>query len=152
MHAGVAQKRKWRRYLQRAEDVGIAARDTWVLLGGIEKLTARVLEATVDVKVRAALTKNELQLHSRPDYNGELRSHSAIWAELQTTAPMCGTATLPSTGAESAKLKNINAAGDEAGGLSPSSPQPMLKATVPCKFCLTDAGCIKGSSCSFSHN
>ncbi|CAE7650975.1 hypothetical protein AK812_SmicGene4219 [Symbiodinium microadriaticum] len=110
--------RKWRRYLQRAEDVGIAARDTWVLLGGIEKLTARVLEATADVKDRAALTKNELQLHSRPDYNGELRSQSAIWAELQTTAPMRGTTTLPSTGAESAKLKNINAAGDEAGGAS----------------------------------
>ncbi|CAE7843279.1 unnamed protein product [Symbiodinium necroappetens] len=55
---------------------------------------------------------------ARPDYNGELRSHSTIWAELQTTAPMRGTTTLPSTGAESAKLKNINAAGDEAGGAS----------------------------------
>ena len=88
---------------------------------------------------------------SCPDYNSVLRYHNAILAELQTIAPTRPATTTPTAGTEGAKLKNINATGDAAGGLSPPSPQK-TKANVPCKFYLTDAGCTKGSGCSFSHN
>ena len=43
VHACVTQMRKWRRYLQRAEDIGIAVPDASVLLKGVERLTAKVL-------------------------------------------------------------------------------------------------------------
>ncbi|CAE7801443.1 unnamed protein product [Symbiodinium sp. CCMP2592] len=152
VHACIAQLRRWRRYLQRAEDIGIAIPDASVLLKGVERLTTKVLDANADVKFRVALTKNELQLHSRPDHNGVLRYHNAILAELQTMAPTRTSPTAPSGGTEAAKLKNINAAGDAAGGLSPPSPQPKTRATTPSRFFLTDAGCTRGSSCTFSHN
>ena len=144
VHACVTQMRKWRRYLQRAEDIGIAVPDASVLLNGVERLTAKVLEANAEVKFRVALTKNEPQPHSRPDYNSVLRYHNAILAELQTIAPTRPATTTPTAGTDGAKLKNINATGDAAhaaGGLSPPSPQK-TKANVPCKFYLTDLGAL----------
>ena len=134
VHACIGHLRRWRRYLQRAEDIGIAVPDASLLLRGAERLTSKVLEANADVKFRVALTKNELQLHSRPDYNAVLRYHDAILAELQTIAPARTLSTTSSSNVDAAKLKNINAAGDAAGGLSPPSPQPKSRASVPCKF------------------
>ena len=137
--------RKWRRYLQRAEDIGISVPDGSVLLKGVEAITAQALEALPDVKFRVALAKNDLQLHSRPEADSVIRYSNAIMAELQTAAPVRRTGST----SEPARLKNINAA--EAPGTSSPSAKAKAKASIPCKFFLTETGCSRGASCGYSH-
>ncbi|CAE7919564.1 unnamed protein product, partial [Symbiodinium necroappetens] len=137
--------RKWRRYLQRAEDIGISVPDGSVLLKGVEAITAQTLEALPDVKFRVALAKNELQLHSRLEADSVIRFSNAIMAELQTAAP----ARQAAGTSEPAKLKNINVA--ENTGTSSPSAKAKAKANVPCKFFLTEAGCSRGANCGYSH-
>ena len=138
--------RKWRRYLQRAEDIGISVPDGSVLLKGVEAITAQTLEALPDVKFRVALAKNDLQLHSRPEADSVIRYNSnAIMAELQTAAPVRKAGST----SEPARLKNINVA--EAPGTSSPSAKAKAKASIPCKFFLTETGCSRGASCGYSH-
>ncbi|OLQ10538.1 hypothetical protein AK812_SmicGene5742 [Symbiodinium microadriaticum] len=120
--------RKWRRYLQRAEDIGISVPDGSVLLKGVEAITAQALEALPDVKFRVALAKNDLQLHSRPEADSVIRYSNAIMAELQTAAPVRRTGST----SEPARLKNINVA--EAPGTSSPSAKAKAKASASCGY------------------
>eukprot|EP00439_Symbiodinium_sp_Y106_P022529 s5312_g2.t2 len=77
----VAQLRRWRRHLARAEEMSIALPDASLQLRGIETIVTKVLEKFPDVKFRLALAKNDLRLASAPT------------AETVLSAPSCGTTT-----------------------------------------------------------
>ena len=147
----VAALRRWRRYRQRAEDIGISVPDASVLLRSVEQISKRALEAHPELKFRVALTKNELALHSRPETDSVIRYYNTILAELQTVAPTKGTSTITAT-TDAAKLKAVTSSGgrDQPGDSSPGSPKN--RSQLPCKFFLTDSGCSKGAGCQFSHN
>ena len=147
----VAALRRWRRYWQRAEDIGISVPDASVLLRSVEQISKRALEAHPELKFRVALTKNELALHSRPETDSVIRYYNTILAELQTVAPTKGTSTTTAT-TDAAKLKAVTSSGgrDQPGDSSLGSPKN--RSQLPCKFFLTDSGCSKGAGCQFSHN
>ena len=73
----ISALRKWRRYLQRAEEMGVSIPDPSLLLRGVENMTTKTLEAHGEVKFRVALAKNELQLQSRPTVDNVIRYHNA---------------------------------------------------------------------------
>ena len=139
--------RKWRRYIERAEAMQVSIPDASLLLGGLELMIRKVLEAHPEVKFRVALMKNELQLQGRPTVSGVLRLHTHVLAELQTIAPL-------NQGTTPTALKAVGAS-SSAGTGEPASPpgSPTRKNTgkLPCKFFLSKTGCTRGPTCKFEH-
>ena len=78
----VAQLRRWRRHLVRAEEMAITLPDASLQLRGLETITAKVLEKFPDVKFRLALAKNDLRLASTPTAETVLKFYQHILAEL----------------------------------------------------------------------
>ncbi|CAE7605479.1 GIP [Symbiodinium sp. CCMP2592] len=155
IHDAVQALRRWRRYLQRAEEMGVAVPDASILLRSVELIVARTLEANPDIRFRLSLVKNELQLQSRPTQDSVIRYHSHALAELQQAAPARTrpTSTTSTTSqAEALKLKAVTTSGGTGDTASPGgSPTRKPGNKTPCKFFQTDAGCKRGSSCKFDH-
>ena len=151
----VAALRKWRRHLQRAEEMRVAVPDSSILLRGIEAIAGKAIEANQDVKFRLALSRNQLQLQYRPTYDGVLSYYNHVIAELQQAAPMRTSQPAPSSSnatTEAAKLKALGT--NSAGTGDTTSPRRGANQTsgkVPCRFFAGDNGCTKGSSCKFDH-
>ncbi|CAE7406162.1 GIP [Symbiodinium sp. CCMP2592] len=87
VHDCIAALRKWRRYLQRAEEMGVTIPDASILLKSVELIIERALEVNGDVKFRLSLVKNELQVQSRPTTANVIRFYNHALAELQQSAP-----------------------------------------------------------------
>ena len=139
--------RKWRRYIERAEAMQVSIPDASLLLGGLELMIRKVLEAHPEVKFRVALMKNELQLQGRPTVSGVLRLHTHVLAELQTIAPL-------NQGTTPTALKAVGAsssAGTDEPASPPSSPTRKSTGKLPCKFFLSKTGCTRGPTCKFEH-
>ena len=72
--SGVAQLRKWLRWLRRAQDVGLSLPDASILMRGLTKLMKKILAANVELNFRASLVRNTLQLDTIPRRCGPTRS------------------------------------------------------------------------------
>ena len=76
----VAQLGRWRRYLVRAQEMGLSLPDPSSQPKG-------VLEKNGDVNFRLALARNDLQLQGRPTQDTILKYYDHLLAELQQEAP-----------------------------------------------------------------
>ncbi|CAE7845141.1 GIP, partial [Symbiodinium necroappetens] len=151
----VAALRKWRRHLQRAEEMRVAVPDSSILLRGIEAIAGKAIEANQDVKFRLALSRNQLQLQYRPTYDGVLSYYNHVIAELQQATPMRTSQPAASSSnatTEAAKLKALGTTSAGTGDTtSPRRGASQTSGKVPCRFFAGDNGCTKGSSCKFDH-
>ncbi|CAE7876411.1 TY5A [Symbiodinium sp. KB8] len=141
----VAQLRRWRRHLARAEEMAIALPDASLQLKGLEAITSKVLEKLPDVKFRLALAKNELRLASTPTAETVLKFYQHLLAELQQVTPTVKT--------ENAKLKGATtgtSTGQGTGGSGTPGGSPK-KGKNPCKFFQSEGGCKRGTSCNYAH-
>ncbi|CAE7365235.1 unnamed protein product, partial [Symbiodinium sp. CCMP2456] len=109
----VAQLRRWRRHLARAEEMAIALPDASLQLKGLEAITFKALERLPDVKFRLALAKNELRLASSPTAETVLKYYQHLLAELQQA--------IPNNKPDHAKLKGATTASNTGQGLIESS-------------------------------
>ena len=151
-HTCIASLRKWKRYLQRASDMGIVVPDASLLLKGLELIASRAVETNPDVKFRLALSKNELQLQHRPDLESVLKYHNHILAELQQIAPTRTSRPSQPSSSETTRLKGLSATPDTGGSASPTSPAKKGSASQnTCKFFLQDSGCRRGKDCKYAH-
>ncbi|CAE7577689.1 RE1 [Symbiodinium sp. CCMP2456] len=143
----VAQLRRWRRYLARAEEMSIALPDASLQLRGIELIVAKVLEKFADVKFRLALARNELRLSSSPTSDTVLKYYQHALAELQQVTPNV------KNNQEGARLKgaSANATTSSGTGGSGSPTASPKRGKNPCKFFQSEAGCKRGANCSFAH-
>ncbi|CAE6957296.1 GIP [Symbiodinium sp. CCMP2592] len=153
----VSSLRRWRRHLQRAEEMFVAVPDGSVLLRALEVISSRAVEAHPEVKFRLALSKSQLQLQYRPTVENVLKYYQHILAELQQATPVRSTTTTTGGGADGAKLRGINAQGQGAGTGETSSPTrrggdaATGSGRTPCKYFMSDNGCSKGQGCKFDH-
>ena len=69
----VSSLRRWRRHLQRAEEMFVAIPDGSVLLRAVEVISSKAVEANQDVKFRLALSKSQLQLQYRPTVDNVMK-------------------------------------------------------------------------------
>ena len=141
----VAQLRRWRRHLVRAEEMAITLPDASLQLRGLETITAKVLEKFPDVKFRLALAQNDLRLASTPTAETVLKFYQHILAELQQVTP--------SIKAETAKLKGATATtpnGPGTGGSGTPGGSPK-RGKNPCKFFQSETGCKRGANCTYAH-
>ncbi|CAE7938539.1 TY1B-JR1 [Symbiodinium necroappetens] len=83
----VTALRRWRRLLQRAEEMHVAVPDPSVLLKAIETMAARAIDANPELKFRLSLSKSQLHLQYRPTLENVLRYYNHVSAELQQAAP-----------------------------------------------------------------
>ena len=156
IHDTVQALRWWRRYVQRAEEMGVAVPDASILLRSVELIIAKTLDVNSDIRFRLSLIKNELQLQSRPTQESVIKYHSHALAELQQAAPtrtrQTPTAASSSTQGDAWKLKAVTASGGTGETVSPGgSPSRKPGNKTPCKFFQTDSGCKRGSSCKYDH-
>ena len=156
IHDTVQALRRWRRYVQRAEEMGVAVPDASILLRSVELIIAKTLDVNSDIRFRLSLIKNELQLQSRPTQESVIKYHSHALAELQQAAPtrtrQTPTAASSSTQGDAWKLKAVTASGGTGETVSPGgSPSRKPGNKTPCKFFQTDSGCKRGSSCKYDH-
>ncbi|OLQ06917.1 Copia protein [Symbiodinium microadriaticum] len=141
----VAKLRKWRRYLARADEMGIAAPDASILLKGLDLTLQKVLERFPEVKFRLDLARNDLRLSSAPTQESVLKYYQHALAELQQVAPS------PKRQAESTRLKGATTTTGAGTGGSTSAPGSPTRSKGPCKFFASDNGCKRGSSCPYTH-
>ena len=150
VHDCIAALRKWRRYIERAESMRVSIPDPSILLSAVELIVKRVMESFPEVKFRAALMKNELQLQANPTLEGILRYHTHVLAELQMVAPA-------QVASSATTLKAIEGAGAGTGESSSPTRSPTRKGAdfnggkVPCKYFLSKSGCSRGANCKYSH-
>ncbi|CAE7242183.1 unnamed protein product, partial [Symbiodinium sp. CCMP2456] len=141
----VAQLRRWRRHLARAEEMAIALPDASLQLKGLEAVTFKALERLPDVKFRLTLAKNELRLASSPTAETVLKYYQHLLAELQQA--------IPNNKPDHAKLKGATTAsntGQGTGGSGTPSGSPK-RGKGPCKFFQSENGCKRGASCTYTH-
>ena len=158
VHDTIHALRRWRRYLQRAEEMGIATPDASILLRSVETIIAKTMENNGDLRFKLSLIKNELQIQSRPTVEGVIKYHSHALAELQQTAPTrnqrpaSSTVAPPST-TEALRLKAVTTTtGGTGEATSPSSSASRkTNGKTPCKFFSSETGCKRGSSCKYDH-
>ncbi|CAE7468641.1 GIP [Symbiodinium microadriaticum] len=141
----VAKLRKWRRYLARADEMGIAAPDASILLKGLDLTLQKVLERFPEVKFRLDLARNDLRLSSAPTQEAVLKYYQHSLAELQQVAPS------PKRQAEPTRLKGAATTTGAGTGGSTSTPGSPARSKGPCKFFASDNGCKRGSSCPYTH-
>ena len=153
----VTALRRWRRLLQRAEEMHVAIPDPSVLLKAIETMAAKAIDANPELKFRLSLSKSQLHLQYRPTLENVLRYYNHVSAELQQAAPTRPPSSqATSTTQDGAKLKGMNATGNAAGTGEAGSParrsaEAGTSSKVPCRFFASDNGCTKGQACKFDH-
>ena len=151
VHECITALRKWRRYIERAESMRVTVPDPSILLGAVELMVKKVLDAHPEVKFRVALMRNELQLQGNPTVEGILRFHTHILAELQMVAPV-------QEAGLSTTLKALEGTTAGTGESSSPSRSPARKgrdnavgSKVPCKFFMSKTECSRGANCKFNH-
>ena len=148
----ISNLRRWRRHLQRAEEMHVAVPDASVLLRAVELISSKSVEANHEVRFRLALSKSQL-----PSVANVLHFYNHVLAELQQAAPTKPAAT-SAAAADSARLKGMSVGNQGAGTGESTSPtrrqgdQPSSgTGRAPCKYFVSDNGCSKGQACKFDH-
>ncbi|CAE7249757.1 RE1, partial [Symbiodinium natans] len=149
----VMQLRKWRRYLERAEECNIRAPDSSVLARAVDTISQKAIERFPEVKFRISLVKNELQIQSRPSQATVMKYVDHVMAELQHASPA---RKATQSNADQPKLRAVGNQQTGTGEQTPSSSSPSSKTgknggKAPCKFFLSEAGCRRGPACQFQH-
>ncbi|CAE7342039.1 GIP, partial [Symbiodinium sp. CCMP2456] len=147
----VTALRKWRRHLQRAQEMNVSVPDASILLRGIDTIAGRAIENHADLKFRLALSRTQLQLQYRPTLDSVLKYYNHAIAELQQAAPARNSSSSATSVPEGTKLKGMNA-GAGTGETGSPTRKGGSAGKVACKFFLSEAGCTRGSSCKFDHS
>ena len=149
--------RRWARWVARATDIGIQCPDPSVMIKGLDVIVKKILGDHADISFRVSMLRYTLEVDTRPTLQGAKSLQQALLSELEqvaysgrqggTAAPVVkaiATGAPPSTAGKP----------DGAGGGETGSPtrQPKAKAKTPCKFYLSDKGCSRGASCTYSHD
>ncbi|CAE7746100.1 RE1 [Symbiodinium necroappetens] len=153
----VQELRRWARWVARATDIGIQCPDPSVMIKGLDLIVKKILSDHADISFRVSMLRYTLEVDTRPTLQGAKSLQQALLSELEqvaysgrqggTAAPVVkaiATGAPPSTAGKP----------DGAGGGETGSPtrQPQAKAKTPCKFYLSDKGCSRGASCTYSHD
>ena len=153
----VAALRRWRRHLQRAEEMHVAIPDPSVLLRAVELMAAKSLESHTEIKFRLSLSKSQLQLQYRPTVENVLKYYNHVLAELQQATPARQQGPQnTNANPDGTRLKGMNTSGGAGTGESgsPTRRTGDVSATsgkVPCRYFASDNGCTKGQACKFDH-
>ena len=150
--------RQWRRWLSRAEELGLALPDGLVLMAVLNKVGEVISKGNGQVGFRIALVRQELMVDVRPDleyiklYAEFLQAESEELA-LASSAKTPTASLPPAPNANAATNPVLKAFADQKyqdgkpGGFNKRKASGM-----PCRFWGTEEGCRRGGGCSFAHS
>ena len=147
--------RRWSRWMSRADDLAIQKPDPSVLLRGLDSMCKKPLLEQPEISFRISMLRYNLEVDVRPTEKGVKDLHQALTSEFEQIAYRGSTAS--SSQVPFVKAISTTPGPPPAKAVSdPGSPTPQSKAkgkgAVPCKYFLSDQGCSKGKSCTWSHN
>ena len=153
--AGLSQAvtglRRWLRWHRRAGEIGVVRPDSTILVKGLGRLTKRVLRDNPDLALRIQLAKSSLQIDTAPCEDSVMTFAHHLLAEFEQVAHQDRRKREDAKNAQEAKAKRIEENGSGGKGAEGKGGKGEKTSTPPCKFFLSDGGCKKGKSCSWSH-
>ena len=169
-HAGAL--RKWVRWLERGEELGIVLPDPMILSGVLGRASDVVSKSSGQVGFRLASARQQLQLDNRPKLQDVKLFAEYVLAEaeeLVISGPQNGNPQGIGGSGNSQKpsVKWLNAGenvgvsgqgskeppkenGHDGRGLLPGNASNVSSKT-PCRFWMSDDGCKKGEKCRYTH-
>ena len=150
--------RRWLRWLQRTKEIGATSPDPTILVKGLSKIARKVLEAHKDLQFRVSLARNALGIDVAPTEQSVSQYAAHLLAEIEQVAltdkrTAKGDAAARQKDppwakekAKASKLKKAEAEGEREGQETGSEEKGK------CKFYLSDGGCRRGKTCSWSHD
>ena len=143
--------RQWRRWIQRAQELGLTTPDPLVLVQVLNRVTEALgRHGGAQVSFRMATARQELAVDQCPTMESIMEYAEYVQAEAEDLALMTGSSKTPAAGA------NVNMS--TAGGTAPkaaafnttSSTEEKPKAS--CKFWGSAQGCRRGDQCTYGHS
>lgn len=169
-HAGAL--RKWVRWLERGEELGIVLPDPMILSAVLGRASDVVSKSSGQVGFRLASARQQLQLDNRPKLEDVKLFAEYVLAEAEEmviSGPQNGNPQGANGNGNSQKpsVKWLNA-GEPVGGLGQNSKETpketgpegrvllpgnasSVVSKTPCRFWMTDEGCKKGDKCRYTH-
>ena len=147
--------RRWSRWRRRAAELRISEPDPYLLLKGLNRIIKKPLENNRELTFRISLARSMLQVDSTPSSTSVTSFAQHLLAEFEQIAHQeSGSSTTKKkqqeTEKKASKLKRL----EEEQGSSPTGKnKERAEGDRPkCKFYLSDNGCKRGKSCTFSHD
>ena len=142
--------RKWMRWKQRAQELGVTIPDPTVLARSLNKMinVKKVLELQPELAFRMALARNALQLDSIPSHEAVEKYAEHALSEVEAIAHLEKEVKTPATKTQmvDAKVKKVDAVDGK------NETKKAGKDIRPCKFFLSEKGCRRGRGCKWSHD
>ena len=143
----VASIRQWRRWVSRAEELGVALPDVTVLMGVMAKYCETLGRlGGGQMAFRIASARQELCVDHRPTYPAVKELAEFIQAEAEELHLLTGSKASTSSTATAAVVKALASGEYDKGSKDEKLTKPA------CKFWKMDDGCKKGAQCAFMHD
>ena len=151
--------RRWTRWRRRALDLGVSEPDPFLLLKGLNRIIRKPLEANRDLSFRISLARSTLQVDATPTSTSITQFSLHLQAEFEQVAHLEGggkkreqqrEADREKEKQKTIKVKRVEEEkiAEEESGKKEGEDKGQMK----CRFFLTDYGCKKGKSCTYSHD
>ena len=143
--------RRWTRWRRRAAELKISEPDPFLLLKGLNRIIKKPLEQNRELTFRISLARSMLQVDSAPNSGSVTSFAQHLLAEFEQIAHQeTSQASAKKKTEEKAKAVKLRRLEEEEkkGEAGKKAEEGKAK----CKFYLTDAGCRRGKTCTFSHD
>ena len=140
--------RKWMRWKQRAQELGVTIPDPTVLARSLSKMVKKVVEMQPELSFKMALARNSLQLDSIPSHEAVEKYAEHVLSEVEAIAHLEKEVKAPAGKAQATDTRIKKAEAVD----SKNEVKSAGEGGKPCKFFLTEKGCRRGRGCRWSHD
>lgn len=144
----VVTLRKWLGWKRRAEEVGVSIPDPTILARGLSKLTKKLISVHPELHFRLQLVRSSLMVDSVPTHDAISKYSEHLLAELEQMGHQSRKKETPT---ELPKIKKMEDHGRDTKEKK-EGKESEEREKGKCRFYLTDQGCRRGKTCTFSHD
>lgn len=145
--------RKWLRWHRRAGEIGVTRPDATIQVKGLGRLMKKILKDNGDLAFRIQLAKSTLAIDTTPTEAAVMTYANHLLAEVEQVAHQDKKKVeraLPVI--TDPKMKKIEEGGKTAEGKGGGKERSYEgKGGMACKYFISEHGCKKGRSCTFTH-
>ena len=142
---GIVTLRRWLRWKRRAEEVGVSIPDPTILARGLGRLMKKLITMFPELNFRLQLVRSSLMVDAVPTHESVSKYSEHLLAELEQ---MGHQARKKDSSGEAPKKFEEQPKDSREGRTRKEGEE---KEKPKCRFYLSDQGCRRGKSCTFSH-
>ena len=148
--SAIAILRRWQRWKRRAEELQVSIPDPTILAKGLSRLVKKLTVTYPELSFRLQLVKSALMVDAVPSHDSITKYSEHLMAELEQVNQQSRKRESPGS-TEVPKIKKFEEGGKEKKEVEKEKREGDSKDKGKCRFFLTDQGCRRGKSCSYSH-